>query len=116
MATLVRQLSFDFEKPQNVFSAMLPVNARVLGGDMFGKAPVLWVLADWDLETEKRWFLYTICNTSIDEIRDPLSIRESYLSATQLIHCGHFMQVDNTKFPPVIPWNVFEIQKNRTPW
>lgn len=109
MATMIRQLSFDFEKPISTFSAMLPKDAKVLGGDMFGRAPVMWVLADWDQETEKRWFLYTICNTSIDEVRDPSTIRERFLCQAQLAHIAHYSEVDNTRLPPLIIWNVFEI-------
>ena len=110
MPTMIRQLSFDFEKTQNVFSAMLPQHSQVLGGDMFGRAPVMWVLANWDLDTEKRWFLYTICNTPVDAVDDPHSLLEKRpIVMEQLQHVAHFMEVDNTRFPPVVPWNLFEL-------
>lgn len=115
MATMIRQLSYDFDKTQNVFSAMLPKGAKVLGGDMFGRAPVMWVLADWEQEQEKHWFLYTICNTPIDDVQDPTSILPRQLDMSQLEHVCHYMQVDNERFPPVIPWNLFAV-KAPTPY
>ena len=111
MAVMVRQLSFDFEKPQSVFSAMLPEGARVLGGDMFGRAPIMWVLADWEQPTEKFWFLYTICNTDIADVDDPTCLLQSKLEMEQLDYVDHFMQVDNGVYPPVIPWQVFHIRR-----
>lgn len=107
MALFPRQLGFDFLGPCRAFSAQLPKDHKILGGSMYGRSPALWVLADWDHEVSKFWFLYVVANTAIEAAHPVTGLP---LTLETLTPVAQIEEVNNLVYPPVRWWSVFRIE------